>query len=56
MLPRAQVIGLSKLRANYRDYEAKRKLCDSYDVFLADERILPLLPKLLGKKFFQTKK
>ena len=52
----AQVIGLSKLRTNYREYDAKRKLCDSYDLFLADLRILPYLPRLLGKKFFEKKK
>jgi len=28
----------------------------SYDLFLADDRILPLLPRLLGKKFFESKK
>jgi ribosome biogenesis protein UTP30 len=50
------VIGLSKLRANYKQYEAKRQLKDSYDLFLADVRILPMLPRLLGKKFFLSKK
>ncbi|CAG8755953.1 3033_t:CDS:2, partial [Acaulospora colombiana] len=35
-----KVIGLSKLRKKYEPYEAKRKLCDSYDLFLADNRIL----------------
>lgn len=51
-----QIIGLSKLRTNYRDFDAKRKLCDSYDLFLADSRVLPYLPRLLGKKFFNSKK
>ena len=52
----AKVLGLSKLRNNYKPHEAKRKLCDSYDLFLADARILPLLPKLLGKTFFKKKR
>ena len=26
------------------------------DLFLADERVVPLLPGLLGKKFFEAKK
>jgi ribosome biogenesis protein UTP30 len=52
----AKVLGISKLRANYKPHEAKRKLCDSYDLFLADARILPLLPKLLGKSFFKKKR
>ncbi|GET02017.1 ribosomal protein L1 [Rhizophagus clarus] len=51
-----KVIGVSKLRKKYIPYEAKRKLCDSYDLFLADERVLPLLPKMLGKYFFGKKK
>ncbi|CAI2172694.1 11697_t:CDS:2 [Funneliformis geosporum] len=50
------VIGISKLRKKYIPYEAKRNLCDSYDLFLTDERILPLLPKMLGKYFFEKKK
>uniref|UniRef100_A0A1J3CY65 Putative ribosome biogenesis protein C8F11.04 n=1 Tax=Noccaea caerulescens TaxID=107243 RepID=A0A1J3CY65_NOCCA len=55
-IPITKVIKLSKLKANYRAYEAKRKLCDSYDMFFADRRVIPLLPRLIGKKFFATKK
>eukprot|EP00743_Colponemidia_sp_Colp-15_P003912 GILK01004221.1.p1 GENE.GILK01004221.1~~GILK01004221.1.p1 ORF type:complete len:264 (+),score=40.48 GILK01004221.1:50-793(+) len=51
-----KVIGLSKLRSNYKQYEAKRKLCSAFDLFLTDERVLPLLPMLLGKTFFQKKR
>jgi hypothetical protein len=51
-----QVIGLAKLRANYKQFEAKRKLSSSYDLFLSDARILPILPRLLGKSFFKKKK
>ncbi|GHP05250.1 hypothetical protein PPROV_000400200 [Pycnococcus provasolii] len=51
-----KVLGISKLRAKYKPYEAKRQLLNEYDVFLADDRILPLLPKLLGKHFFKRKK
>jgi hypothetical protein len=43
-----QVVGVSKLKAKYESHEAKRQLCNSYDMFAADERILPSLPKLLG--------
>ena len=42
-----KIIGLRKLRDNYKTFEAKRNLCDSYDLFMADRRILPMLPKLL---------
>lgn len=52
----AKVIGISKLKTKYESYESKRQLCDSYDFFVADERIIPSLPKLLGKTFFKKKK
>ncbi|OZJ02172.1 hypothetical protein BZG36_04803 [Bifiguratus adelaidae] len=51
-----KVIGVTKLRDNYKPFEAKRQLCNSYDVFLADDRVVPLLPKLIGKTFFDKKK
>ncbi|KAK0589430.1 hypothetical protein LWI29_014194 [Acer saccharum] len=55
-IPISKVTKLTKLKTNYRPFEAKRKLCDSYDMFFADKRVIPLLPKLLGKKFFKKKK
>ncbi|GAB5587735.1 proteasome-interacting protein cic1 [Umbelopsis nana] len=51
-----KVMGISKLRDKYKPFEAKRKLCAAYGMFLADDRIIPLLPKLLGKDFFLKKK
>lgn len=51
-----KIIGISKLKLKYKPFEAKRQLCDLYDVFIADDRILPLLPKALGKTFFAKKK
>ncbi|XP_052182321.1 uncharacterized protein LOC127794989 [Diospyros lotus] len=55
-IPIAKVLKLSKLKSDYKPFEAKRKLCDSYDMFFADKRVIPLLPKLLGKQFFKKKK
>lgn len=55
-IPISKVIKLSKLKSDYRPFEAKRKLCDSYDMFFADDRVIPLLPSLLGKHFFKKKK
>ncbi|KDD75440.1 ribosomal protein L1p/L10e [Helicosporidium sp. ATCC 50920] len=52
----AKVVGMSKLGSKYESYEAKRKLCNSYDLFFADDRIITKLPKLLGKTFFKKKK
>ncbi|KVI07231.1 Ribosomal protein L1 [Cynara cardunculus var. scolymus] len=51
-----KVLKLSKLKTDYKPFEAKRKLCDSYEMFFADKRVIPLLPKLLGKQFFKKKK
>lgn len=52
----AKVIAISSLKKKYNTFEAKRKLCASFDVFLADSCILPLLPKLIGRTFFLSKK
>jgi len=43
-----KIVGVSKLKAKYEAPEAKRQLCSLYDIFLADERVIPSLPKLLG--------
>jgi ribosome biogenesis protein UTP30 len=53
---RAKVIGVSKLKKKYHEYEAKRQLLNGFQVFLADARVLPMLPPLLGKAFFQKKR
>ncbi|KAF9996103.1 hypothetical protein BGZ80_009709 [Entomortierella chlamydospora] len=52
----SKVIGVSKLRAKYKPYEAKRQLCASYGMFLSDARVVTMLPKMLGKTFFLKKK
>ncbi|KAL1496613.1 hypothetical protein AB1Y20_014217 [Prymnesium parvum] len=53
---RAKVIGISKLKKKYCEFEAKRQLCAAYDLFVADARVLPMLPPLLGKIFYKKKK
>ena len=50
----AKVIGLSKLKSKYESHEAKRNLCAQYDLFIADDRILPSLPKLIGGEHFTS--
>eukprot|EP00252_Welwitschia_mirabilis_P027183 TRINITY_DN9243_c0_g1_i1.p1 TRINITY_DN9243_c0_g1~~TRINITY_DN9243_c0_g1_i1.p1 ORF type:complete len:575 (+),score=154.07 TRINITY_DN9243_c0_g1_i1:211-1935(+) len=55
-LPVSKVLRFSKLLTDYKSFEAKRKLCGSFDVFFADKTIVTMLPKLLGKKFFEKKK
>jgi len=51
-----KVIGITKLRKEFSRYADKRKLSTSYDLFLADSRLMHLLPKLIGAKFFDKKK
>jgi len=53
---RITVMSVSTLRSDFKPFEAKRKLCHSYDLFLADDRVLDVLPRLLGKAFFVAKK
>ena len=51
-----QVISLRELKVEYKPYEAKNALCQKFDIFLVDERILRLVPKLLGKPFYSKKR
>ena len=51
-----KVIGLDNLRKNYGRYEQRRELLNSYDLFLADDRIIPMLRSALGNKFIERKK
>ncbi|ESQ52985.1 hypothetical protein EUTSA_v10016795mg [Eutrema salsugineum] len=55
-IPITKVLKLSKLKTDYRPFMAKRKLCDSYDRFFSDRRVIHMLPRLFGKKFFVNKK
>ncbi|PSK37315.1 hypothetical protein B9Z65_2057 [Elsinoe australis] len=50
----ARVIGLEKLKAKYKSFESRRQLFSEYDVFLADDRVVTYLPKMLGKVFYAT--
>ncbi len=52
----SRVVGVAKLKGKFKAYDARRQLLADHDVFLADDRITPLLPALLGKKFFDAKK
>ncbi|KAK0185722.1 ribosomal protein L1p/L10e family-domain-containing protein [Armillaria mellea] len=52
----SRVVGISKLKGKFRPFEARRILLKEHGLFLADDRVIPLLPKLLGKKWFDAKK
>eukprot|EP00116_Pleurobrachia_bachei_P005065 sb/3465327/ len=47
-----RVIDIGKLKKKFKELEAKRVLCNSYDCFLVDERVLPIVPRWLGKYFY----
>ncbi|KAF2140401.1 uncharacterized protein K452DRAFT_360015 [Aplosporella prunicola CBS 121167] len=49
-----RVIGISKLKAKYKTYEARRQLYAEYDTFLADDRVITFLPAVLGKVFYKS--
>ncbi|CAL9134341.1 unnamed protein product [Musa textilis] len=55
-LPVSNVLGLSELRSLCRSPEARHSLAGSHDLFLADSRLAPLFPALLGNLFFSKKK
>lgn len=50
-----KVIGLEKLKKNYKTAESKRALADAFDLFLCDSRVVEMMPKLLGSIFYQKK-
>lgn len=52
----SRVVGIQKLKGKFKPFEARRMLLRENGLFLADDRVIPLLPKLLGKSFFNAKK
>ncbi|KAF9453160.1 ribosomal protein L1 [Macrolepiota fuliginosa MF-IS2] len=52
----SRVVGIEKLKGKFKAFEARRLLLKENGLFLADDRIIPLLPKLLGSKWFEAKK
>ncbi|CCF53527.1 hypothetical protein NDA11_006583 [Ustilago hordei] len=52
----SRVVGVAKLKGKFKPFDARRRLVEDHDVFLADDRIVPTLPNLCGKVFFDAKK
>ncbi|NXO28627.1 RL1D1 protein, partial [Cisticola juncidis] len=52
----SRIISYKTLKKEYKMYEAKRRLLNSFDLFLSDDRIRRLLPSHLGKHFYERKK
>ena len=48
-----RIIGFEKLRTRYKSFESRRQLHAEHDFFLVDDRIMPMLPKTLGKIFYK---
>lgn len=44
------------MKAKYKSFESRRQLKDEHDLFLADKRVVTLLPKVLGKTFYTGSK
>lgn len=51
-----KVMGLDSLRRKFSSFEQRRTLLSQYDMFLCDDRILPMVGKAIGKNFFKQKK
>ncbi|KAF8505359.1 ribosomal protein L1/ribosomal biogenesis protein, partial [Hysterangium stoloniferum] len=52
----SRVVGMEKLKGKFKGFDARRLLLRENGLFLADDRVLPLLPRLLGKEWFKAKK
>ena len=51
-----KVLGLQSLRTKHASYQQRRDLLARFNVFLADDRILPMLQSALGRDFVRSKK
>jgi ribosome biogenesis protein UTP30 len=48
-----KVVGVGKLQKKFKAFEARRQLMDSHDIFVADDRIITMLPSVLGSTFLR---
>lgn len=51
-----QIITGAELKTTYKQYEKRRELHSTNDLFLADDSLITNLPKLLGKTFYDSNK
>lgn len=51
-----KVLTLDSLRKKHQSFVQKRQLLSKYNMFMADDRILPMMSKALGKAFIKAKK
>jgi len=51
----SKVIGMDKLNKNYQTLEAKKALCEAFDLFLCDAAIADTIPRSLGRIFYKER-
>jgi len=51
----SKVIGMDKLKKNYGTLEAKKALCEAFDLFLCDASVADVLPQSLGRIFYKER-
>ncbi|KAE9543037.1 hypothetical protein AGLY_002948 [Aphis glycines] len=50
------ILPARQIRVEFNEYEARRNLCNSHDIFLIDQKISGFLVKKLGKEFYIKRK
>lgn len=48
-----KVVAVGKLQTKFKTFEQRRALMEAHDIFLADDRIVTMLPKTLGNTFYK---
>lgn len=51
-----RIVSESQLRAEYKPFQARRKLISEHDLFFAQDTVFEKLPALLGKSFYKSSK
>lgn len=52
----SEIVSCQELKGKHKSFESQRSLFNQYDLFLADESILHLLPRFIGKHAFSSNK
>jgi len=51
----AEVIGVDRLKREYKRFKDRREILNEFDLFLSDLRVYKMLPDCLGKEFYIKK-
>ncbi|GFZ48947.1 hypothetical protein JCM24511_06696 [Saitozyma sp. JCM 24511] len=52
----SRVVGVAKLKGKFKPFEPRRQLMRDHELWLCDDRVVDMMPQLLGKMFFEAKK